>query len=78
MNVFEWIRNQSRNFKPFVANRVGEIQTASNPQKWHHVSWEKNVADYSSEEQLYLNWKSSDSGGMVYNFWDKTKVNGGM
>ena len=24
-NVLHWIRNQSREFKPFVANRVGEI-----------------------------------------------------
>ena len=28
MNVLWWIRGRSRSFKPFVANRVGEIQTA--------------------------------------------------
>ena len=48
MNVLGWIRNQSRNFKLFVANQVGETQTASNPQQWHHVSSEENVADVLS------------------------------
>ena len=34
MNVLGWIRNQSRKFKPFVANQIGELQSHSNPQQW--------------------------------------------
>lgn len=34
MNVLGWIRNQSRNFKPFVANRS----------QWRHVSSQENPA----------------------------------
>ena len=32
MNTLWWIRGQSREFKPFVANRVGEIQSCTNPE----------------------------------------------
>ena len=36
-NVWYWVRNQSREFKPFVANRIGEIQRTSSPEQWRHV-----------------------------------------
>uniref|UniRef100_A0A8W8P1X9 CCHC-type domain-containing protein n=1 Tax=Magallana gigas TaxID=29159 RepID=A0A8W8P1X9_MAGGI len=48
MNVLCWIKAQSRSFKPFVANRIGEIQSASNPKQWHHVPTEINPADMIS------------------------------
>ena len=44
-NVLYWIRNQSRIFKPFVANRVAEIQRESNPNQWRHIPGEINPAD---------------------------------
>ena len=31
MNVLPWIRRRSRRFKPFVANRIGEIQSITSP-----------------------------------------------
>ena len=45
MNVLWWIRGRSRSFKPFVANRVGEIQTATDPKQWRYVPTNKNPAD---------------------------------
>src|SRR5208282_2306397 len=48
MNVLCWICNHSRSFKPFVANRVGEIQTSTNPEQWKHVSTKQNPADLAS------------------------------
>lgn len=33
MNVLWWIRGRSRQFKPFVANRVGEIQGSTDPEQ---------------------------------------------
>ena len=33
MNVLWWVRNHSRKFKPFVANRISEIQSLSSPEK---------------------------------------------
>ena len=47
-NVLWWIRGHSRNFKPFVANRVGEIQTSTNPEQWRHVPTTLNPADVLS------------------------------
>ena len=40
-----WIQNPSRNFKPFVSSRVGEIQSNSDPSEWKHIPGEENVAD---------------------------------
>jgi hypothetical protein len=44
-NVLYWLHNQSRIFKPFVANRVAEIQRHSNPAEWRHITGEINPAD---------------------------------
>ena len=45
-NVLWWIRGYSHTFKPFVANRVGEIQMSSSPERWRHVPITMNPADY--------------------------------
>ena len=44
-NLLSWIRGRSRDFKPFVANRIGEIQSNTNPDKWRHVPIRLNPAD---------------------------------
>lgn len=44
-NVLHWVRNQSRCFKPFVANRIGEIQRTTNPEQWRHIPGVLNPAD---------------------------------
>ena len=48
MNVLYWIRNRSRQFKTFVANRVGEIQDSTNPNQWRYVPSKTNPADIAS------------------------------
>ena len=45
LNVGYWIRGQSREYKPFVAHRVGEIHKKSNPKQWRHVPTDMNPAD---------------------------------
>ncbi|XP_067649100.1 uncharacterized protein [Haliotis asinina] len=45
MNVLWWIKNHSRSFKPFVANRVGYIQEMTKPCQWMHVPTKLNAAD---------------------------------
>ncbi|XP_067653340.1 uncharacterized protein [Haliotis asinina] len=44
-NVLWWIRNQSRVFKPFVANRVGYIHQHSCPGQWLYIPSAMNSAD---------------------------------
>ena len=44
-NVLWWIRRRSREFNPFVSNRIGEIQSNTNPDQWRHVPTRLNPAD---------------------------------
>ena len=48
MNVLWWVRNHSRKFKPFVENRISEIQSLSSPEKWNHLKTKENPADLLS------------------------------
>ncbi|CAC5420524.1 unnamed protein product [Mytilus coruscus] len=38
----------SREYKPFVANRIGEIHTPSHPKQWRHMPTKVNSADLVS------------------------------
>ena len=62
MIVLGWIRSQARGFKPFVSNRVSEIQDNTDPAQWRHIPGELNVADDVSRgiavSQLSNRWKS--------------------
>ena len=44
-DVLWWIRGRGKDFRPFVANRIGEIQMFTEPSQWQHVSTEENPAD---------------------------------
>lgn len=46
--TLSWIKGCPSNWKTFVANRVSEIQTKSNPSDWHHVISKENPADLLS------------------------------
>ena len=48
LNVGFWIRGQSREYKPFVAHRVGEIDDSSNPDQWRYVPTHLNPADFGT------------------------------
>ena len=45
MNVGYWIQGQSREYKLFIAHRVGEIHEFSAPNHWHYVPTNVNPAD---------------------------------
>lgn len=44
-NVWYWVRSQSLEFKPFFANRIGEIQRSTSPEQWQHIPGTMNPAD---------------------------------
>ena len=46
--VLCWLRKSPSSLKPFVGNRVCEIQKLSSIQSWHHVSTDQNPADCAS------------------------------
>ncbi|MCG8429838.1 MAG: hypothetical protein MJA29_01505, partial [Candidatus Omnitrophica bacterium] len=43
--VLQYIRNDTKRFKTFVANRLSEIRESSNPEQWHYVPSALNPAD---------------------------------
>ena len=43
-NILWWIRGNGRCFKPFVANRIGEIQAQTDPFQWRYVPTSLNPA----------------------------------
>ena len=45
MDVLWWFRGHGRSFRPFVANRIGEIQMVTEPSQWQHVPTGENPAD---------------------------------
>ena len=48
MDVLYWIRGRGRQFRPFVANRIGEIQRQSSPEQWQYLESKINPADVCS------------------------------
>ena len=48
MIVLGYIRNDSKRFHVFVANRVREIRDSTEVSNWHHVPTEDNPADVAS------------------------------
>ncbi|XP_062698792.1 uncharacterized protein LOC134290273 [Aedes albopictus] len=47
--VLAWINSDHRNYRQFVACRVGEIISKSNPEQWRWISTKKNVADEATK-----------------------------
>ena len=48
LTVLQYITNEKRRFKPFIANRVNEIHDASAPEQWRYVPTSLNPADEGS------------------------------
>ena len=59
--VLGYIRNQSRKFKVFVANRVEIIHENSCDSQWFHLNTKANPADYCSRGIDVSNTKATET-----------------
>ena len=76
--VLYWIREHSKKLKPFVANRISEIQVNTTPDQWRHVPTKMNPADYitrgvrlSDLVKLTTWWYGPDYLKRGQEFWPK-------
>lgn len=46
--TLHWIKGSASRWKPFVSNRVTEIQSSTDPANWYHCSGKNNPADIIS------------------------------
>lgn len=53
--VLSWIHSSAQKWKPFVANRVTEIQSLTKPQSWSHCNGKHNPADLPTRGQTVEN-----------------------
>ena len=55
-DVLWWSRGRGKDFRPFVANRIGEIQMFTEPSQWRHVFFLKKTQPiYAQGEPLLQN-----------------------
>ena len=80
-DVLYWIKQQSRLYKPFVANRVSSIQELTLPKQWRYVPTKLNPADLLSrgisarecvESKLW--WQGPEFLRMERNDWPRIEV----
>ncbi|XP_048481522.1 uncharacterized protein LOC125489539 [Plutella xylostella] len=48
--VLHWIKNDARNYKSFIAHRLGEIDELTHTSEWRYVPTSVNVADVATRE----------------------------
>lgn len=53
--TLSWIQGNASKWKPFVSNRVLEIQSLIPAQHWHHIKGENNPADIISRGSTVVN-----------------------
>ena len=60
MNKGYWIQGQSREYKLFIAHRVGEIHEFSAPNQWHYVPMDVNPANLGTRGLTVAELASTD------------------
>ena len=58
--VLQMLKNESRRYHTFVANRVSEIHESTSPEQWLHVPGTENPADLCSRGQSLSTLKEED------------------
>ena len=80
-DVLWWIRGCRRDFRPFVANCIGEIQMFTEPSQWQHASTVENAAELctrgvspSELAECSLWWNCPNWLSNYFSEWSKMKV----
>ena len=80
-DVLWWIRGRGKDFRPFVTNRIGEIQIFTEQSQWQHVSTVENPANLctrgaspSELAECSLWWNGLDWLTNDFSEWSKVKV----
>ena len=73
-----YIKNKSKKFKIFVANRIELIQEHSEAEQWHYVNTKENPADYVSRgiSMGKTEKKKLNNGFMGQAFFENQKISG--
>ena len=71
-----WARGRSTKFTPFVANRVGEIKSLTNPEQWRHVPTKQNLADILTRGLSVSALIEEDRCGKLWRSWYRKKQSG--
>jgi hypothetical protein len=76
-----WINLTAKSFKAFVAHRVGEIHTYTEPRQWLHVPTAMNPADVGTRpitatelKENKLWWEGPEFLKLQVNEWPKSKI----
>ena len=69
MVVLGYIRNETRRFQVFVANRVQQIRDRTTPDQWRFVKSEDNPADLASRGLEQVRSRPAISGGTAPSSW---------
>jgi hypothetical protein len=60
MVSLHWVNTPAKAFKAFVAHRIGEIQTHTEPRQWFHVPGKENPADVGTRKITALELRDSE------------------
>jgi hypothetical protein len=76
-----WINTPAKSFKAFVAHRIGEIQTFTEPRQWQHVPGVENPADVGTRhitaaelQDSQVWWEGPSFLRSSLDLWPKTKI----
>ncbi|GFS92110.1 integrase catalytic domain-containing protein [Trichonephila clavipes] len=69
--TLHWIKGPSHRWKPFVVNRIREIQSLTDPNSWFHCSGKDNPADLLTRGISVDALTTNSSGGMDPRFYVK-------
>jgi hypothetical protein len=74
--VLSWLSGEPTQWKVFVANRVSEIQSQTDSDRWYHVKGEENPADIISLGLLPSQLRNSKLWFMVQVGYIHTLIHG--